>query len=315
MNILTFDIEEWYLQKKYLGNRADKYVEYDRYLGRILDALDEWALKGTFFCLGGMGRNFSEVIQKIDERGHEVGCHSDQHLWLNKMTRQEVEEDTHRAVDSLEQCLGKKIKSFRAPAFSIGEQNKWAFEVLAKNGIERDASVFPVARDFGGFPNFGQKTPTLVRLGDVTLKEFPICTTRILGHELAYSGGGYFRFFPLWFVKQQMRKTNYSMTYFHIGDLLPETNAVKSKSEYEEYFKEPGTLKNRYIRYVKSNLGKKHTMSKLLKLIATVDFINLEQADQQTDWSKVPVVSWDTPAFDYSRNNAIDELASLNTDS
>ena len=289
MNLLTFDIEEWYLESQRLG-RVEKYTEYDRYLEAILDKLDERKVKATFFCVGEMGRLFPEVIRKIQNRGHEIGCHSNIHTWLNKMSEAECREDTHRAVASLEQCIGEKVLSYRAPAFSIGEKNKWAFEILEENGIERDASIFPAARDFGGFPKFGQKTPCFVEYDGIRIKEFPICTTKVLGKEMAYSGGGYFRFFPLSFVKKEMAKSKYAMCYFHIGDLTPESYGVMSKKAYEDYFKEKGTLKARYLRYLKSNFGKKNAFGKMIKLIDTIDFMGVLQADELMDWNVAPVV-------------------------
>ena len=289
MNILTFDIEEWYLEYN-RGKRADKYAEYERYLEAILEKLDKRQFKATFFCVGEMGKLFPEVIRKIQGRGHEIGCHSNIHTWLNKMSMEECREDTHCAVDSLEQCIGEKVKSYRAPAFSIGKQNKWAFEILVENGIERDASIFPASRSFGGFANFGQKTPCIVEYNGMRIKELPICTSKVLGKETAYSGGGYFRFFPLWFVEKEIKKSPYAMCYFHINDLMPESHGVQSKAAYEAYFKEKGTLKARYMRYVKASLGKKKAFSKMMRLIDDIDFVNLEQADSMIDWNNQPSV-------------------------
>ena len=187
MNILTFDIEEWYIEYIRTG-RVEKYAEFDHYLDAILDKLDERHFKATYFCVGEMGRLFPEVIRRIQGRGHEIGCHSNIHTWLNKMTEFECREDTFKAVDSLEQCIGVKVKSYRAPAFSIGENNKWAFEILAENGIERDASIFPAARDLGGFTGFGQKVPCVVQYQGIQMKEFPVCMTKVLGKEIAYTG-------------------------------------------------------------------------------------------------------------------------------
>lgn len=288
MNILTFDIEEWYLEKTFKGNRNERYAQFDSYLNNILEKLKDKKQKATFFCVGKMAVEFPEVIKRISDEGHEIGCHSNVHTWLNKMNKDEVYEDTISAVDSLEQLLGKKVVSYRAPAFSIGENNKWVFELLAKCGIERDASIFPASRDFGGFSSFGHKEPVLLTHKGIHIKEFPICTTSLFGKEFAYSGGGYFRFFPLWFVKKEMKKTPYSMCYFHIGDLLPETNGVMSRRAYEEYFKEKGSLINRYKRFIKSNFGKKSAWKKLEKLIFTFNFTNLEDADQLINWTKCP---------------------------
>ena len=290
MNILTFDIEEWYLEKTYRGNRPFFYPQYDHSLDSILDLLDKRKLKGTFFCLGKMAEVFPKVVKKIQGRGHEIGCHSNIHTWLNKMSRDEVFEDTRQAVDSLQQCIGQRVVSYRAPAFSIGKENAWAFEVLAECGIERDASVYPAVRDFGGFAEFGQQKPTVIKYGCCTIKEFPICLTHFMGKEMAYSGGGYFRFFPLWFVKSRMRKNDYNISYFHVDDLVPDVMGLYSKEEFESYFKKPATMKNRYIRYIKSNLGKGHAYSKMTSLISTFDFVNIENADRQVDWEKAAIV-------------------------
>lgn len=290
MNILTFDIEEWYLEKVRHGNRLEKYAEFDSYLKKILDLLDYLGKKATFFCVGKMAVDFPEVVRNIYEHGHEIGCHSDVHTWLNKMSKKEALQDTHKAVDSLEQCIGQKILSYRAPAFSIGESNKWAFEVLAECGIERDSSVFPAARDFGGFQNFGSVEPANVLYKGIQVKEFPINVAIILGKKVAYSGGGYFRFFPLWFVKNEIRKSSYSMCYFHIGDLLTETSGLLSRKDYEDYFKENGSLINRYKRYFKNNYGKKKAWNKLQNLVPSFDFQNIENACLQIDWNKCKTI-------------------------
>ena len=291
MNILTFDIEEWYLEKAYFGAKDSKYAEYDRLLDELLEKLDSRNLKGTFFCVGKIGSDFPYVVRKIDAAGHEVGCHSSTHQWLNKMTYLEAMEDTHAAVDALEQCIGKKISSYRAPAFSIGSSNKWTFEVLAANGITCDASVFPVSRDFGGFPEFSKMEPTIVKYNGVELHEYPIAKTKVLGKDIAYSGGGYFRFFPFGFIEKEMKSAPYSMTYFHLGDLNPVIEGVMTKEDYERYFDEPGTTKARYLRYIKTNLGVKGNKSKLFKLIERMEFCSIMEAELQIDWSKAPVLS------------------------
>lgn len=291
MNILTFDIEEWYLEKAYFGAKESKYAEYDRLLDEILAKLQEVELKGTFFCVGKLALDFPTVVRRIHDAGHEVGCHSNTHQWLNKMTYEQAMEDTHAAVDALQQCIGKKVESYRAPAFSIGRENKWAFEVLAANGITRDASVFPVSRDFGGFPEFTKIEPTMVKYNGIEIHEFPIATTKVLGKEIAYSGGGYFRFFPYWYVEKEMKRASYSMSYFHLGDMNPVVSGVMTKADYEGYFGEEGSLKARYLRYLKFNLGVKGNKKKLFKLIKRMDFSNVAEAEFLIDWNKAPAIS------------------------
>ena len=289
MKIITFDTEEWYTEFKGL-QRPEEYALFDERLDQILESLERKGTKGTFFCVGQLAVHFPEVLKKIQRGGHEIGCHSNVHNWLNKMTYEECLADTRAAVDALEQCIGEKVLSYRAPAFSIGKKNLWAFDILADCGIERDSSVFPAHRDFGGFSDFGQQKPCLVHHNGISIKEYPIPMTTVMGKKVAYSGGGYFRFFPLGFVRNTMNKSDYAMTYFHIRDLIVESKHVMTKERYETVFKEKGTLKARYMRYFKSSIGKKQAMSKLMKLIEQVDFINLAEADKALDWEKAPVV-------------------------
>lgn len=296
MNILTFDIEEWALETVRIGGpRPGRIEEYNALLSWILDLIEDVKttnkeLCATFFCTGKMALEFPSVIKKIAERNHEIACHSHQHTWCNKMSRQQMDEDTHIAIDSLEQCIGKKIKGYRAPAFSITEQNTYAFEVLAKYGIEYDSSIFPAHRDFGGFPSFGYDTPVIIEHNGIQLHEFPVPLMSLIGKRVAYSGGGYFRLFPLHLVQEQITNSSYAMTYFHIGDLVKEPKQMMSKEAYESYFKEQGTITNRLKRYIKSNIGIGDTQNKLSQLIKGNVFVNCEQANNQISWEQTPSV-------------------------
>lgn len=284
MNIISYDIEEWYIEQKFHEGRKEKYKEYDGYLEKILDVLDEHNTSATFFCLGKIATEFPHVVQTIAQRGHEIGCHSNEHMWLTKMTPKELRTDTLEAIKALEDVAGQRVASYRAPAFSIGEKNKWAIEILAECGIERDSSIFPAKRDFGGFDTFPSTTPTLVEVNGCTLKEYPISTTKILGKALAYSGGGYFRLFPYNFIKKRINASDYAVSYFHIGDLLHSKDGIMSRKDYEVYFKEPGTYINRIKRYIKSGLGTKSAFGKMCKLISTCEYTSLEQADNMVEW-------------------------------
>lgn len=290
MNILSFDIEEWYIEEEFFGNRSAKFQEYDRYLKSILDTLDEKGTKATFMCVGELANQYPHVVKTISEKGHEIGCHSNKHSWLTTFTPKQLKADTHDAIAALEDACGKKVRFYRAPAFSIGDQNKYALEILADNGIEIDSSIFPATRDFGGFASFKSEEPSVVKYNGIEIKEFPICTTKIFGKSIAYSGGGYFRFFPLSFVEKRMRESNYAISYFHIGDVVPLFDKFISKELYESYFKEPGTFTDRLKRSIKSNLGISGAFGKMCNLIRDTDFISIGEADGQVDWSKAKVV-------------------------
>ncbi|MBR6320197.1 MAG: polysaccharide deacetylase family protein [Prevotella sp.] len=291
MNILTFDVEEWYLEKILHDGRAFRYQQFDEAFAKVLDELDRLNIKATCFCLGKLATDFPQVVREIARRGHEVGCHSNEHVWLNKMNEEQLLKDTQEALKALEDVIGKKVVSYRAPAFSITHQNKWAVNVLADCGIESDASVFPTSRDFGGYKGFPQDTPCIISHEGATLKEYPISLTSILGKTMAYSGGGFFRLLPYWLVSKTIKLRDYNICYFHLNDLIHHRFEFKSKAEYEENFKEPGTLKNRIVRYVKMNIGKGNAYGKLQRLLTEHEFVGIREADELIDWGKMNKVN------------------------
>lgn len=287
MNILSFDTEEWSIEKTIHGGRDFKYKQFDETFFRLLDRLDELCLKGTFFCLGSLAVDFPDVVREIAKRGHEVGCHSHNHVWLTKLSPVEFRKDTSDAISALEDLVGQKVVSYRAPAFTIGESNKWAIEILAECGIENDASIFPVKRDFGGFSGFGLDRPCVVSYQGASLREFPICIGRIYGKQMAFSGGGYFRVLPSSILKSQLNKRDYTIWYFHLNDLISEQRKMMSRQQHENYYKEPGTLKNRYVRYLKNVIGSAGAFDKLSKFLECAPFINVHDAVNMIDWNDV----------------------------
>tara|TARA_B110000003_G_C16550018_1_gene496194 strand:- start:283 stop:1134 length:852 start_codon:yes stop_codon:yes gene_type:complete len=282
MNILTFDIEDWWVYDYYsLGVKKDYLPRINNCLDKILSLLAESNLQATFFCLGEVALKHPEVIKKIADKNHHIGCHSFSHKFLGNLNYREVEVDTKNAIDSIENIIGEKVTAYRAPAFSITENNKWVLEVLARNGITHDCSIFPANRSFGGFPSFKSNKPAIINYEGIQIKEFPMSTSKFLGKEIVFSGGGYFRLFPYWKIKSLMKKSNYVMTYFHIKDF-----DYKQQRKYSSLNRESAIF-----RYFKDYYGLKGNFNKFLNLISDFDFISLKQADSIIDWDKAPIVN------------------------
>lgn len=274
LNILTFDIEEWYHFD--IFSTEDTWLKYptrlELYLPKILDKLDEQQTKATFFCLGWIARTYPHVLKQIQERGHELACHSDKHFFVREMTPESFNEDLKTALDSIENAIGEKVVSFRAPAFSISEDATWAFEILAENGIENDCSIFPTTRSFGGFPSFGEGKPTLIDYKGCSIKEFPINTGTVLGKEFVFGGGGYFRLFPYKLIKKLMNESDYNMTYLHMRDFDYEQPRFKHLSK---------------MRYFKSYYGIKNAYPKFERMLKDFKWVNLQEAVKEINWSEV----------------------------
>tara|TARA_A100001035_G_C27739564_1_gene480831 strand:+ start:146 stop:1000 length:855 start_codon:yes stop_codon:yes gene_type:complete len=281
MNILTFDIEEWFhiLDNQSLENisKWDSF-EYrlENNLEKILNLLLKKKIKATFFCLGWIAKKYPYLIKKIDNAGYEIGSHSNHHILAYKQNRNEFREDLKASLGCLEGLISKKIRYYRAPGFSLKERNKWILDELINNGIEIDCSIFPSKRAHGGFPNFPCNTPSYIEYNGKLIKEFPINTLSIFGKTFIFSGGGYFRILPYRFIKNFVKKSNYVMTYFHPRDFDKNQPIIKDLSIYRRY---------------KSYVGIKNSFQKLEKLLSEFEFIDLQEANKKIDWEKSPIIT------------------------
>lgn len=276
MNILTFDIEEWF---HILDNDSTKTEaewsgyekRLDQNMERIFELLERKRQSATFFCLGWVAREFPHIIRRIHEQGYEIATHSDRHQLAYEQSREEFAEDLRRSIGSIEEITGEKVRAYRAPGFSLKEENKWVFEVLAENGIEIDCSVFPAARSHGGFASFGHAEPAIVDINGIRLKEFPINLYEFAGRNMIFSGGGYFRLLPYWMIKYMMKRSDYVMTYFHPRDFDAEQPMIEELSA---------------VRKFKSYYGLGSTFGKLEKLISDFEFIDLNEAASRVEWDQ-----------------------------
>lgn len=278
MNLLTFDIEEWYncdfISENFDWNNYEVRI-YDS-VGRILDELAKRNVKGTFFCLGWLAENHPSIIKRIHNEGHQVGCHSYQHQLSTRFTPETFKKDTYKAKSLIEDVIGEHIECFRAPGFSITHKNIWAFDVLNELGFKYDCSIFPAHHDYGGMPDYGTSEPAIILHNGCEIKEFPINIHKILGKNLVFSGGGFFRLFPYWLIKKWGTKTDYMMTYFHPRDFDTGQPVINNLP---------------LARKFKSYVGLKHSFAKFQKILTDFDFVNVAQANDTIDWASAKKIN------------------------
>jgi polysaccharide deacetylase family protein (PEP-CTERM system associated) len=281
MNILTFVIEEWFHILDNNSTKSEKNwcnYEYrlDANMDKIFDLLDRNNQNATFFCLGWVARKFPHILRKIDDLGYEIATHSDLHQLAYEQSKSVFKQDLEKSIKSIEDIIGKKVKSYRAPGFSIKEDNVWVFEELVKQGIEIDCSVFPAKRSHGGLESYEYSEPSLLNINGVELKEFPINLYKVGNTNVIFSGGGYFRLFPYSMIKEMMKKSDYVMTYFHPRDFDPQQPIIKELS---------------LMRKFKSYVGLNTSLNKVEKLITDFKFIDIATASQEIDWNTVKKVN------------------------
>jgi polysaccharide deacetylase family protein (PEP-CTERM system associated) len=280
MNILTFDIEEWF---HILDNGSTKTEsEWKNYpariyenTDRILSILKERNQSASFFVLGWIAKHYPDVVKKIVEAGYEIGSHTQMHQLIYEQSPKEFKNDVEYSIKTLEDISGKKVRLFRAPGFSITERNKWAFEILNEVGINIDCSIFPSSRAHGGFPSYKKAKPSILMYNGIKIKELPINTVKLLGKDIIFSGGGYFRLFPYFLVKKWTQNSDYLMSYLHPRDFDYKQPVIKELS---------------FMRKLKSYVGLKEAEDKLRKWIKDFEFIDIRGADDIIDWKSVPVI-------------------------
>ena len=224
MKFITFDIEDWFhiLDHPETANPSswDKFESrIDHGVGLILDLMDKHDLKGTFFCLGWIAEKHPHIIKRIDAAGHHIGTHSYYHQLAYEQTEDEYRKDLSDSIKILSDLTGKTIDTYRAPGFSIKKSNLWAFDVMAEEGIKYDSSVFPANRAHGGLPQFTTDQPCkVITKKGYEIIELPMNTASLLSQKFVFSGGGYFRLLPEWYLKKLFKSQEYVMTYFHPRD-------------------------------------------------------------------------------------------------
>lgn len=279
MNILTFDIEEWFHIKFDDGFNNEQVFEsmpsrIHQNMDFIFEALEKNNQKATFFCLGWVGRKYPEIIKKINNYGYQIGSHSDIHELATKQSIDVFRKDVERSTKTLEDITGKGVTTYRSPAFSFTESNKWVFEILNEFNIEIDCSIFPASRDFGGFSECNIHEPSFLKYNNAMIKELPLNYASIMNKRIIYSGGGYFRFYPYWFLDKLYSQSNYSISYFHPRDFDPQQPKLTGLSK---------------IRNFKGYYGLKNSKSKFNKLLNDFRFVDVEEANSIINWQKVPI--------------------------
>ena len=243
-NALTIDVEDYFQVSAfapYIQRTAwdSTPCRVERNIERILQLLDAHGAKATFFMLGWLAQRYPRIVRDISARGHEVASHGHAHLRASEQSPAEFDDDIRGAKQLLEDTVGTVVNGYRAPSFSIGHGNLWAFDRIAEAGYRYSSSVYPVQHDHYGMPD-APRFPYRVRNG---LLEIPVSTARVFGRNLPAGGGGYFRLAPYAVSRWAIRRVNDvdqrpSIFYFHPWEIDPHQPRVAGigwKTRFRHY--------------------------------------------------------------------------------
>jgi polysaccharide deacetylase family protein (PEP-CTERM system associated) len=258
LNAMTVDVEDFFHVSAFESvispsQWKDYQPRVDTNTRRLLDLFAKKEVKSTFFVLGWVAERYPDLIKEIHSQGHEVASHGYAHKRVILLSRDEFLQDIKRSKNHLEDLLGEQIIGYRAPSFSIGYSNEWAFEVLAELGFKYSSSTYPVKHDLYGTPDW----PRFAYNRPENIIEIPIPTLRLMGKQIPIGGGGYFRLYPYKVTQKlvskylRQEKQPYSF-YFHPWEIDADQPRLKN-----------APLKSRFRHYV--NLHR--TEAKLIRLL------------------------------------------------
>jgi polysaccharide deacetylase family protein (PEP-CTERM system associated) len=219
--LLSVDFEDWHqLARRRVG--ASGWEQPGPALARqteaLLALLDELGVRATFFVLGMAARAHPQLVSRVVDAGHEIGCHGDAHVRVFSQTRAEFAADLRAARETIERLTGQAPVGYRAPAFSITLQTPWAYEVLAEEGFEYDASEHDTPRNRDRVAT-GERGPHPVG----ALWEFPVAVWRAGLVTVPVGGASYWAVMPRELVLHGLEQAGeLSGLYLHPYELDPQ---------------------------------------------------------------------------------------------
>jgi polysaccharide deacetylase family protein (PEP-CTERM system associated) len=229
INAMTCDVEDYFQVSAFAP-----FVQRDTWharecrveanMERILALFSDAGVKSTFFTLGWIAERYPNLVRAIVDQGHELASHGYSHLRASDQGRAEFAQDIRRSKRLLEDIGGQEVIGYRAPSFSIGQDNLWALDTLLEAGYRYSSSIYPIRHDHYGMPDAPRFA--FYPAGPDGLLEVPITTVRLMQRNLPAGGGGYFRLLPYTLSRWMMDRVNRvdgepAIFYFHPWELDP----------------------------------------------------------------------------------------------
>lgn len=85
----------------------------------LLDGLAERGVKATFFLIGAQLAYNEDIIQRMDEEGHQIGIHTYDHVELTGLSKQDFNAQVDRTRQLLKSILGHNDFLLRPPYGSL----------------------------------------------------------------------------------------------------------------------------------------------------------------------------------------------------
>jgi len=293
---ITVDIEDWYHIPSVCGSPFSVYKDagefFEKWKGRydylseptkrVLDLLNEFGIKATFFVVADVVKRYPGLMESIAERGHEIACHGLHHACKIHpktkkplMNSKEFEEKTLQAKKILEKVCDQGVTGYRAPNALIAG---WMIDSLEKIGFKYDSSVCVNSlynktnsplRGISSYPYHPKKNG--LKPGEKrNFVEFPWAYCNIFGLKIPTSGGPMLRFLGTHMILkglEQSLERGPTIFYFHPLDISCEKFPKIGKGRPLYWAIKGKVIENR-IRYILKNLRDNNIMIQTIEEVS-----------------------------------------------
>lgn len=102
----------------------------------IIDILDEYGAKGTFFLVGFWIEKYSDEVKAISDAGLDIGNHSENHLNMPRMSVAAIKDEIASVNQRVLALTGKTPVYFRAPFGDYDNKLMTALEDMSMTGVQ-----------------------------------------------------------------------------------------------------------------------------------------------------------------------------------
>jgi polysaccharide deacetylase family protein (PEP-CTERM system associated) len=283
-NIFQVDLEHFYCDYHVNVEEWENVEQFQEYRIRtvrstekLLQLFEKKKVTATFFVLGCVAKRFPDIIEQIENAGHEIASHGYWHRLATKQTPLEFEEDLKESLTVLNNLSRERVVGYRTCNCTLEERTSWIIDILKKYGLRYDSSIFPFRTHYYGvidaplFPYRISSSNIKVKSSKENFLEFPLSVYRmpVLKMNIPFAGGFYFRFLPYWFVRMALKKINKvgqpGICYIHNWELDASQPRISP-------------LKGQIYHYWGLSTAEK----KLTKLLNDFDFVSTREWIEQT---------------------------------
>jgi polysaccharide deacetylase family protein (PEP-CTERM system associated) len=235
-NILSVNLEDYFQVAPMRQVIPHRYwprfeLRIEKSTGEVLDLLDRYGAKATFFSVGWLAERCPDLIAEISRRGHEVASKGYFHRNFSQMCLDELRDDFLRSRDAIEKATGETVLGYRMAEGSLPADDIAPYRVLAEAGVRYDSSLRPFGPRFIGKQE--QRRIHEISGDGWSITEVPLSSDTFLGVPIPVTGGNYMRQLPRGLHEGRVaawhqRHDEPWHFYFHTWELDPDQPRVSA---------------------------------------------------------------------------------------